>query len=139
MTTRRRRLRRLTSCARSYVEVPRKAIPLAPPTAYRRSELQALYEKFEAEIEKLNQRVEEQACKRLGARLLMTHTKISQSSWSDLSNKDYYVTINVVSARKSSEDNLLDCADPIDRISRFAGKSTQVFCRLIDEHDRLSQ
>jgi transposase len=32
-----------------------------------------LYEKFEAEIEKLNQRVEEQACKRLGARLLMTH------------------------------------------------------------------
>ena len=38
-----------------------------------RSELQALYEKFEAEIEKLNQRVEEQACQRLGARLLMTH------------------------------------------------------------------
>src|SRR4030088_2337541 len=28
---------------------------LAPHTAYRRSELQALYEKFEAEIEKLNQ------------------------------------------------------------------------------------
>jgi transposase len=32
-----------------------------------------LYEKFEAEIEKLNQRVEEQAGKRLGARLLMSH------------------------------------------------------------------
>jgi transposase len=32
-----------------------------------------MYEGFEAEIEKLNQRVEEQACKRLGARLLMTH------------------------------------------------------------------
>jgi transposase len=48
-------------------------LPLAPHTAYRRSELQALYEKFEAEIEKLNQRVEEQACKRLGARLLLTH------------------------------------------------------------------
>ncbi len=29
--------------------------------------------KFEAEIEKLNQRVEEQACGRAGARLLMTH------------------------------------------------------------------
>jgi hypothetical protein len=29
-----------------------------------------MYEKFEAEIEKLNQRVEEQACKRPGARLL---------------------------------------------------------------------
>lgn len=46
---------------------------LAPHTAYRRSELQAMYEKFEAEIEKLNQRVEEQACGRPGARLLMTH------------------------------------------------------------------
>ena len=49
------------------------ALPLAPHTAYRRSELQAIYVKFEAEIEKLNQRVEEQACKRVGARLLMTH------------------------------------------------------------------
>src|ERR1700693_2687862 len=49
------------------------ALPLAPHTAYRRNELQALYAKFEAEIEKLNQRVEEQACKRAGARLLMTH------------------------------------------------------------------
>src|SRR5580700_4899473 len=49
------------------------SLPLAPHTAYRRSELQAMYEKFEAEIEKLNQRVEEQACGRAGARLLMTH------------------------------------------------------------------
>src|SRR5246127_5829679 len=49
------------------------SLPLAPHTAYRRSELQAMYAKFEAEIEKLNQRAEEQACKRLGARLLMTH------------------------------------------------------------------
>jgi transposase len=49
------------------------ALPLAPHTAYRRSELQALYEKFEAEIEKLNQRVGEQALGRAGARLLMTH------------------------------------------------------------------
>ena len=49
------------------------ALPLAPHTAYRRSELQAIYVKFEAEIEKLNQRVEELACERSGARLLMTH------------------------------------------------------------------
>jgi transposase len=49
------------------------ALPLAPHTAYRRSELQALYEKLEAEIEKLNQRVQEQASERSGARLLMTH------------------------------------------------------------------
>jgi transposase len=49
------------------------SLPLAPHTAYRRSELQAMYVKFEAEIEKLNQRVEEQACLRPGSRLLMTH------------------------------------------------------------------
>jgi transposase len=49
------------------------SLSLAPHTAYRRSELQAMYEKFEAEIEKLNQRVEEQASGRPGARLLMTH------------------------------------------------------------------
>jgi transposase len=42
-------------------------------TAYRRSELQATYAKFEAEIETLNQRVEEQAWGRARARLLMTH------------------------------------------------------------------
>jgi transposase len=40
------------------------SLPLAPHTAHRRSELQALYAKFEAEIEKLNQRVQEQACGR---------------------------------------------------------------------------
>ena len=67
-----------------------------------------------------------------------SNTKISQSNWNDLSSKDYYVTINVVSARKSSKDNLLDCAVPIDRISTFAGKSTQVSCRLIGEHDELA-
>ena len=65
-------------------------------------------------------------------------TKISQSNWNDLSSKDYYVTINVVSARKSSKDNLLDCSTPIDRISKFAGKSTLVSCRLIGGHDGLS-
>src|SRR6266849_11100133 len=52
------------------------SLPLAPHTAYRRSELQALYVKFETEIEKLNQRVEEQADKLSGARLLMTHPAV---------------------------------------------------------------
>jgi transposase len=32
-----------------------------------------MYVQFEAEIEKLNQRVEQQASERFGARLLMTH------------------------------------------------------------------
>jgi transposase len=49
------------------------SLPLAPHTAHRRSELQALYVKFESDIEQLNQRVEEQAGGRPGARLLMTH------------------------------------------------------------------
>jgi transposase len=49
------------------------SLPLAPHTAYRRSELQAMYVQFESEIAKLNQRVEERACERAGARLLMTH------------------------------------------------------------------
>jgi len=49
------------------------SLPLAPHTMNRRSGLQAMYVKLEAEIEKLNQRVEEQACERPGARLLMTH------------------------------------------------------------------
>ena len=66
-------------------------------------------------------------------------TKISQSHWNDLSSKDYYVTVNVVSARKSSKDNFLDCADPEERISTFAGKSTQVSCRLNGEQDGHSQ
>ena len=68
-----------------------------------------------------------------------TGTKISQSNWDDLSDKKYFVTINVVSARKSAKDNLLDCADPIDRISTFVGKSTQVSCRLIGERGASSQ
>jgi transposase len=42
-------------------------------TAHRRSELQAMYARFEAEIEQLNQRVLEQAGQRPTAGLLMTH------------------------------------------------------------------
>jgi len=49
------------------------SLPLSPHAAYRRNELQAMYVKFEAEIKKLNQRVEQQARERSGARLLMTH------------------------------------------------------------------
>lgn len=49
------------------------SLPLAPHTADRRSALQALYAKFETEIEQLNQRVEQQAWERPGAQRLMTH------------------------------------------------------------------
>ena len=49
------------------------SLPLAPHTAYRRSALQAMYVKIEAEIEELNRQVGEHAGHRSGARLLMTH------------------------------------------------------------------
>jgi transposase len=49
------------------------SLPLSPHAAYRRNELQAMYAKFAAEIEKLNQRVEQQARGRSRTRLLMTH------------------------------------------------------------------
>ncbi|HYM77376.1 MAG TPA: hypothetical protein VE377_15485 [Candidatus Dormibacteraeota bacterium] len=56
------------------------------------------------------------------------------SDWNRLADKDYFVTINVVSARKAYQNNLLDCADPISqRIQSFAGKTIQVKCRLIGE------
>jgi hypothetical protein len=62
-------------------------------------------------------------------------TRIPQSDWDRLSNKDYFVTINVVSARRASKNNLLHCGAPEDRISTFAGKATNVLCRLIGERD----
>jgi hypothetical protein len=49
------------------------SLPLATHTAHRRSELQAMCARFEAEIEQLNQQVLEQAGQRPTAGLLMTH------------------------------------------------------------------
>jgi transposase len=49
------------------------SLPLAKHTAHRRSELQAMYVRFEAEIEQLNERVLERAGERATAGLLMTH------------------------------------------------------------------
>lgn len=61
-------------------------------------------------------------------------TKVSQSNWNRLANKDYFVTINVVSARKASKNNLLWCGNPEDRLSTFEGKVTEVPCGLIEGH-----
>src|SRR4029077_16357161 len=52
------------------------SLPLSPHAAYRRNELQAMYVKFETEIERLNQRVAQQAGERSAARLLMTHSGV---------------------------------------------------------------
>jgi transposase len=66
-------LRRVSSLWTQAGQQAIASLPLSPHAAYRRNELQAMYAKFEAEIEKLNQRVEKQAGERSGARLLMTH------------------------------------------------------------------
>jgi hypothetical protein len=42
-------------------------------------------------------------------------TRVPLSDWNRLSDKNYFVTINVVSARKVVSDNRLDCANPISR------------------------
>src|SRR5229473_3202928 len=49
------------------------SLPLAPHTAHRRSELQALYRELDADINELDKRVLEQALERTEARRLMTH------------------------------------------------------------------
>ncbi len=61
-------------------------------------------------------------------------TMVSQSNWNNLADKDYFVTINVVSARKTSKNNLLWCDVPEDRLSTFTAKTTPIFCGLINEH-----
>jgi hypothetical protein len=61
-------------------------------------------------------------------------TRVALADWNRLSDKNYFVTINTVSARNAATDNLLDCADPISRrIETFAGKIIEVQCRLIGE------
>lgn len=49
------------------------SLPLPPHTAYRRTELQDLYQKLRAQIDELDQRVGDQALQRPGAKLLMSH------------------------------------------------------------------
>src|SRR3989440_7140765 len=48
-------------------------LPLAPYTAGRRNQLQALRQKLETQISKLDEQVQREACRRPLARLLMTH------------------------------------------------------------------
>jgi transposase len=49
------------------------SLPLPPHTAYRRAELQDLYQKLQAQIDELDKRVGDQALQRPGAKLLMSH------------------------------------------------------------------
>ncbi len=63
-------------------------------------------------------------------------TRVPVSDWNRLSDKNYFVTINTVSARKTVSDNLLDCADPMSRrIETFRDRTIEVQCSLIGETD----
>lgn len=62
------------------------------------------------------------------------NSRVPLNDWNRLSDKNYFVTINTVSARIAAKDNLLDCADPISRrIESFKGKTIEVRCSLIGE------
>ena len=63
--------------------------------------------------------------------------RVPLSDWNRLADKNYFVTINIVSARKADKNNLLDCDDPMSRrIESFRGKTIEVRCGLIGEqHD----
>ena len=50
-----------------------ESLPLLPHAAHRRSALQDLYGKLQAQIKELDQRVSDQACQRSEAKLLLSH------------------------------------------------------------------
>ncbi len=50
-----------------------ESLPLPPHAAHRRTELQSLYGKLQAQIDELDERVGDQARQRSGAKLLLTH------------------------------------------------------------------
>lgn len=62
------------------------------------------------------------------------HVRVARVDWNRLADKNYFVTINTVSARKVDRNNLLDCIDPISqKIEDFRGKTVEVSCWLIGE------
>ena len=62
------------------------------------------------------------------------NSKVALSDWNKLSDKNYFVTINTVSARKADQNNLVECDDPISRrVESFKDKTIEVRCRLIGE------
>ena len=62
------------------------------------------------------------------------NSSVLLSDWNRLSDKNYFVSINIVSARMATANNLLNCADPISqRIQSFAAKTVEGQCRLIGD------
>lgn len=66
---------------------------------------------------------------------IFDHARVALRDWNRLADKNYYVTINTVSARKAYSNNLLDCDEPDfeRRIESFKGRTIKVPCRLIGE------
>ena len=57
--------------------------------------------------------------------------RVSARKMSRLFDKNYYVTINVFSARKAVKNNILNCDVPIERIENIKNKTLYVHCELI--------
>lgn len=56
--------------------------------------------------------------------------RVSGKDINRLSDKNYYVTINVFSARKAVNNNILKCDVPIERIENIKNKILEVHCDL---------
>jgi len=57
--------------------------------------------------------------------------KFPKTKYDDLADKNISVLVNVVSARKSSNDNLLDCGIVEGKMSTIMGNSFTIKCKLI--------
>lgn len=60
------------------------------------------------------------------------NVRFPKARYLDLADKDINVLVNVVSARKSSSENLLDCGIVQGKMSAIMGKSFTIKCRLIN-------
>jgi hypothetical protein len=58
--------------------------------------------------------------------------KFPKARYDDLADKDISLLVNVVSARKSSTENYLDCGIIEGKMSAIAGKSFTIKCKLIE-------
>ena len=68
-----------------------------------------------------------------GEKANITNIWFSQSDYSRLYSPEYYVTVNVVSGRRTHKRNLLSCDVLIETIDHFANRTSAVNCKLIEE------
>jgi hypothetical protein len=68
-----------------------------------------------------------------GSAATFSGRRIAARAWKRLSDKNYYVTLNVGSARRAAKENILDCEVPEYRIEDIKGKIVNVHCSLMGE------